>query len=191
MEQVSGAAQCKSSIRWCALKEIRRITKKFPPLYHYVFEETEETEYTIDGKPNLFQQLHRYDNVLSIQKILIDIAISSTVFSNKFGMKRFEKMSFEGNTEILFPADYRIENGKLHFVLADITKTLEGIDARRLKWCKECRSIFWAYRLDARCCSDKCGNLFRVKESQRKKAEKEKLEKEKRQKFLNQDFGKK
>lgn len=174
-----------------AFEEIKKITKKYPSLYHYVFDENEETIFNIHGQPLRFQQQLRYDGVLTIQKLLIKIAIHCTVFIERFGLKEFAQNSYPTLGEFVFPFEYQIKNGKLHFEITHITKTLEGIDARRLRFCKVCKKIFWAYRLDAKYCFDKCGNLFRVKKSLAEKAEKEKLKKEIREKQKNQNFSKK
>lgn len=170
-----------------ALEEIRKTTKKFPRLYHYVFDETEETQCTIHGQPSRFQQLTRYDSILLIQDLLIKIAIHSTVFIEGLGLEEFTRNSFSTASEFIFPIKWRIKGGKLRFEITHITKTLEGIDARRLRFCEVCQSVFWAYRLDAKYCSEKCGNRFRVNKSI---AKKEKRAQERRE-FLNQNFSKK
>lgn len=174
-----------------ALEEIKKITKKYPSLYRYVFDETEETIFNIHGQPSRFQQQLRYDGVLTIQELLVEIAIHCTVFIEEFGLEEFSQNSYPTSGEFVFPFEYQIKNGKLRFEITHITKTLESIDARRLRFCKVCKKIFWAYRLDAKYCSDKCGNLFRVKKSLAEKAEKEKLKKEMREKQKNQNFSKK
>ena len=174
-----------------AFEEVKKITRKYPPLYRYIFDTNAETAYTIDSKPDWFQQILRYEYILSIQKILVHAAIDCTVFTEEFGIEKFAKGSFKGHIEIYLPAEYIIENGRLHFVLADITKTLEGIDVRRLKMCKECESVFWAYRLDARYCSNECGNLKRVKEFQKKAKAKDIKKRKEREEWKSKDFSKK
>jgi hypothetical protein len=174
-----------------ALEKIKKITKKYPALYHYVFDETEETEYNTLGQPSRFQLIDKYGGVLAIQRLVISLAIHITVFVEGFGLKEFAQMPYKRFSDEIFPIKYQFKDGKLKFEITQITNTLENIDFRRLRFCGVCRSVFWAYRLNAKYCDDICGNRFRVEKANAKKAEKERKRKEERENFKNQNFSKK
>lgn len=52
----------------------------------------------------------------------------------------------------------------LRFHLSPIVEALDGKDVSRIRICKTCDKVFWAYRYNADYCSRKCGNVFRNRE---------------------------
>jgi hypothetical protein len=52
----------------------------------------------------------------------------------------------------------------LRFDLSPIVEALDGTDISRIRICKTCDKLFWAYRYNADYCRRKCGNAFRNRE---------------------------
>ncbi len=57
------------------------------------------------------------------------------------------------------------EHGCVHVSKDSFTKAMEEkcVEGRRIRDCEVCKRIFWAGRLDKRCCSDRCGNNLRTR----------------------------
>lgn len=62
---------------------------------------------------------------------------------------------------------------------------IQDCDLRRFRQCVECKKIFWAFRLDAKCCSAKCANKMRQKLFQNKNNDKTKIQRRKNYYYKN------
>ncbi len=58
---------------------------------------------------------------------------------------------------------FTIVEGKISFRLTEIISLLDGLEADRLRICKICNNIFWAFRKDAQGCSVQCNQTHRTR----------------------------
>lgn len=58
---------------------------------------------------------------------------------------------------------FSIVEGKISFQLTEIISLLDGLEADRLRICKICNNIFWAFRKDAQGCSVQCNQTYRTR----------------------------
>lgn len=56
-----------------------------------------------------------------------------------------------------------VVEGKITFQTTDIIRLLEGLESSRLRLCKVCNNIFWAFRRDAQGCSVQCNQTYRTR----------------------------
>jgi hypothetical protein len=72
-----------------------------------------------------------------------------------------------------FPPDRIVldfdEDDQLQFAVDEFSKALEGVDVYRIRKCEICKKVFWAGRLDKKCCSKKCNNVFNVRRSRERR----------------------
>jgi hypothetical protein len=66
---------------------------------------------------------------------------------------------------------YADETGKIQFKKSPIITALENVEANRIRKCEytKCGRIYWAGRLDQRCCGKNCANSRRVQKHRDKK----------------------
>jgi hypothetical protein len=55
------------------------------------------------------------------------------------------------------------ERGRIQFSHGPIMDALRGVEVARIRLCPICGKIFWAGRLDQRCCSGKCSHVRRTR----------------------------
>lgn len=170
-----------------ALLAIEEMTKRFPRLYSYIFEEPKH--YNAVSKSYfsfspfgsigaIAHALEKYDEFLDSRRTLRFVAQKCTLFVNK-GWGETNSIAFSK-----FEADFtqtlyfRIIEGRTVFVGNRIIQLLEDIDAKRLRICPICKDVFWAKRIEAKTCPKRrCSNNFHQRKLRIKEYEK-RLDKE-------------
>ena len=69
------------------------------------------------------------------------------------------------------------KDGKIRFEKSLIITVLEGVEARRIRECPICQKIFWAGRIDKKCCSARCRKVWQTRRWRKKYLPSYKLQK--------------
>ena len=86
-------------------------------------------------------------------------AFSSTFTKRAdLGTRLLESLSKDASKFFINKSEHR-----LSFAFTGLFEEIHDHDIRRFRKCKECKSFFWAYRLDQICCSKKCSIQARQK----------------------------
>ncbi|HKQ08333.1 MAG TPA: hypothetical protein VJ464_24645 [Blastocatellia bacterium] len=67
---------------------------------------------------------------------------------------------------------YIDREGLIQVELDLFSQALQGVEISRIKECLICRRLFWAGRIDKKCCSDRCTNIYNTRQSRLNKQEK-------------------
>jgi hypothetical protein len=62
------------------------------------------------------------------------------------------------------------KDGTVEISYDSFAETIEGLNATRIRECKDCQRIFWAKRKDQSCCSRDCANRYHVRQHREKYA---------------------
>ena len=128
--------------------------------------------------------LVRYDGLINARKILEEIAEHGKhVRAHRYF---YEKTGRWPGTPLVstfsgLKVTLRIgEQSRIEIKTDELLDALVGVEASRIRKCPICTSMFWAGRIDQKCCTNKCANVARVRRSRELQKENSSLYKEAR-----------
>lgn len=138
-------------------------------------EEVQKLESLADGNVYTFYEsaaqisevwFHRYNKIKKIKSFLTELAFISRNFDT--ANKEMCDLGLIGLNHLT--TNLRVnENGILQRNESIVVQWLIGVDVRRIRQCAICRNLFWANRLDKRCCRKKCADVHNQRNSREKK----------------------
>lgn len=109
--------------------------------------------------------LKEYDKVVQVRKKVIYIAYNIT-FLLPFEFENM-KPSLPYGYELLqmpdFTPYFALYDKKICISPDSVLGSISNLNLTRLRICRICRKVYWAYRLDAQTCSQKCAQTYRTR----------------------------
>jgi hypothetical protein len=107
---------------------------------------------------DIIQMMVAYSNFIENRERL-RIILHITLRSQGKSSTRFSFAQVPGFSGTLHVND----NGKFVTTIDPLFIELEGVEATRIRECAICRHVFWAGRLDQKCCTTRCAKMLRTR----------------------------
>jgi predicted nucleic acid-binding Zn ribbon protein len=156
-------------------------TLDFPQqFYDYIIQDAPEhssgiTPENVDGVKSA---LARYDTFLEYRKGLRQLIRMAK--RNPSAWLRIAAAMLNDNLRVTTTEEVYIEEGLFRRRYNSFLYIIDGIEASRIRECAICNLIFYAERIDKKCCSARCTNVFNVRRLRERYAENPEAYKQKR-----------
>ncbi len=148
---------------------IEQLDKEFDTSNFYKFLQTDFVlrSETLDSLLQLIQSQFKYEESYKLtNQFYFLIGLSSQPITQASKIKTVFSTSTNARYLFLNKANFEMDDdGIFHASLDEFLSAVNNKNISRIRICNSCFEVFWANRIDAKCCSKKCLNLFHVKKS--------------------------